>query len=148
LDPASWVPQKIGLLRGGEEKRKNSGCKKIKSQLTRPELPERLALNSCLHISLRGTVLFSSLASDHVGSLLYDGGGLLRADKYHTKKVCQYDHIQRVRILVTDNNPVSAACCDTALSKRTAKWKCCKHRRCADIINEFPSAPVSHRILS
>jgi hypothetical protein len=30
------------------------------------------------------------LASDHAEGLLYDGGGLLRADKYHTKKVCQY----------------------------------------------------------
>jgi hypothetical protein len=29
------------------------------------------------------------LTSDHARSRLDNGGGLLRADKYHTKKVCQ-----------------------------------------------------------
>jgi hypothetical protein len=36
-----------------------------------------------------GTVPVPCLASDHARSRFDDGGGLLRADKYHTRKVCQ-----------------------------------------------------------
>lgn len=51
--------------------------------------PERLASNSPFHFPLRRTSCSPSLASDHARSRLDDGGGLLRADKYHTRKVCQ-----------------------------------------------------------
>lgn len=33
--------------------------------------------------------MFLRLASDHARSRLDDGGGLLRADEYHTRKICQ-----------------------------------------------------------
>jgi hypothetical protein len=36
-----------------------------------------------------GTVPVPCLASDHARSRFDDGGGLLRADKYHKRKVCQ-----------------------------------------------------------
>jgi hypothetical protein len=51
--------------------------------------PERLALNSPVHIPLPGTACVPSFASDHARSLLNDGGGLLRGEQYHTRKICQ-----------------------------------------------------------
>ena len=49
--------------------------------------PERLALNSSIHVPLRETVCVSSSASDQARSLLNVGGGLLPDDEYHTRKV-------------------------------------------------------------
>jgi hypothetical protein len=52
--------------------------------------PGQLALNSSFHFPLRRTTCVPScLASHHTGSLLNDGGGLLRAHKYHIAKGCQ-----------------------------------------------------------
>jgi len=53
------------------------------------KLPERLALNSPFHIPLEERLAFFRLASHHSGSLVNDGGGLLRTHKYHMEKGCQ-----------------------------------------------------------
>ena len=51
--------------------------------------PERLALNSPFHFPLPRKSSVPSFLSDHEQASGDDGGGLLRADNYHTRKVCQ-----------------------------------------------------------
>jgi hypothetical protein len=53
-----------------------------------------LALNSSVHSPSVGNGLRSLVwASDHAGSRLDDGGGLLRTGKYHKRNVCQHSSI-------------------------------------------------------